>query len=506
LTIKEPVLPEYRLAGYAALIERFDIDVIPTWHTSRVATTVIHKIDSDGTIIEEIYPPRYWPGETVGDHLEFALKYDGTNLAILDTLFEKVPKQKILDYVKSKPTGKYARRIWFLYEFLTDERLELDDLKQGNYVDLLETDEYYTISNPLKVKRQRINDNMLGNRDFCPVVRHTDTLRKFERTNLSKRCRKAVSSYSPETLKRALSYLYTKETKSSFEIERIKPTSSRIERFISMLHLAEKEDFCNKAKLIELQNRIVDPRFKDTDYRKNQNYVGETIAWQREKIHFVSPKPEDIVSLMDGLIAAHERMDRHDVSAVIHASVIAYGFVFLHPFEDGNGRIHRFLIHNILSRGEFTPENIIFPVSASMLKDPSRYDDSLETFSRKLMPLVEYTLDEVGRMTVQNNTAGWYRYIDMTPQAEALFGFIEHTIEHELLQELEFLANYDKTKRAIQEIVDMPDRQIDLFIKFCIQNNGRLSRKKRKDYFDFLTDEEVKNLEEVIVSAYGTKS
>ena len=62
----------------------------------------------------------------------------------------------------------------------------------------------------------------------------------------------------------ALSYLYTKETKSSFEIERIKPNSTRTERFIALLQVAEKEDFCDKIRLLDLQNRIVDSRFRDT--------------------------------------------------------------------------------------------------------------------------------------------------------------------------------------------------------------------------------------------------
>ena len=89
-----------------------------------------------------------------------------------------------------------------------------------------------------------------------------------------------------------------------------------------------------------------------------------------------------------------------------------------------------------------------------MLKDPAGYDASLEAFSRHLMALVEYSLDEEGRMTVHNDTAGWYRYIDMTPQAEALFGFIDRTIDTELAGELAFLAHYDNAKRAIQEIAD----------------------------------------------------
>jgi Fic family protein len=267
--------------------------------------------------------------------------------------------------------------------------------------------------------------------------------------------------------------------------------------------MAEREDFCEKRHLIDLQNRIVDPRFRDSDYRTNQNYVGEAVSLQKEKVHFVCPKPEDLPGLMEGLLDAHLRMSEGGVSAVAHAATVAYGFVFLHPFEDGNGRIHRFLIHNILARRDFTPKGIMFPVSASMLKDRTDYDASLEAFSKPLMPLVDYSLDDEGRMAVHNDTAMWYRYIDMTPQSEMLFMFIERTISSELTEELAFLANYDRTKQAIQEIVDMPDQKIDLFIRSCLQNNGRLAARRRSRNFDFLSDEEVIRMEEAVQSAYG---
>ena len=138
-----------------------------------------------------------------------------------------------------------------------------------------------------------------------------------------------------------------------------------------------------------------------------------------------------------------------------------------------------------------------------MLKNMSDYDASLEAFSRQLMAQVEYSLDEEGRMTVHNDTALWYRYVDMTPQVEALFKFIAQTIEMELARELEFLVKYDETKKSIQEIVDMPDRKIDLFIRFCLQNNGRLSVQKRKRHFDFLADKELARMEQAVLAAYG---
>ena len=498
--------PTLRLAGYSELIEVYNLDVIPNWHRSRVTTSGIHRIDMSGSVVEEIYPPKYWPGNRLGDHLEFALKYDGTNLAILASLFQVVVEADILEYLQSKPTGKYARRIWFLYEFIMGKTLPLDDLKRGSYINLLEPDEYYTTARGDQIRRQRINNNLPGESRFCPTVRRTDILRRLESIDLSERCRQIVSSHSPDLLKRALGYLYTKETKSSFEIEHVKPSSTRTERFVMLLQMAEQEDFCEKTQLIELQNRIVDPRFREIDYRSDQNYVGEIIAWQRENIHFVSPKPEDLSDLMEGLIAANKRMEPGEVSAVVHAAVIAYGFVFLHPFTDGNGRIHRFLIHNILARRGFTPKGVMFPISAYMLKNPAEYDESLEAFSQQLMPLAEYSVDKEGQMTVHNHTARWYRYIDLTAQAEALFRFIDQTIDSELTDELRFLMNYDEAKETIQEIVDMPDRQIDLFIRFCLQNNGRLSARKRASHFDFLTDEEVSRLEQIILSVYGSET
>ncbi len=492
-----------RRAGYLALIARFQLDVITNWHQSYVATGNSHRVETSGGVTAETYPSKYWPGDTLGDHLEFALKYDGTNLAILASVFHVAPQEEFKEYVESKPRGKYARRLWFLYEFLTGSTLPVDDLKTGGYIDLLDSEQYFTVTPPRKSRRQKINNNLLGTAEFCPTIRRTDALQAYQEADLTERCKQAVVAYSPELLKRALAYLYTKETKSSFEIEHIKPNSTRTERFIALLQMAEREDFCEKSNLIDLQNSIVDPRFRDPDYRTTQNYVGESVAWQRERVHYACPRPEDLSALMNGLVNAHVRMDNGSVPPVVHAASIAYGFVFLHPFEDGNGRIHRFLIHNILARNGFTPEGIMFPVSASMLKNPADYDASLEAFSRPLMSLVEYSLDEQGCMTVENDTARWYAYIDMTPQAEALFQFIEHAIDTELAEELSFLAKYDETKRAVQEIVDMPDRQIDLFIRFCLQNNGRLSTGKRKDHFDFLTKDEIDSMELALQAAYG---
>ncbi len=490
--------------GYAKLVKQYNLAVIPNWHESAITVGTGSRAETPEGQVRELFPPAYDPSDELGAQLEFALKYDGTNLLILAKLFAAAAQESITSHIQSKPTGKYARRIWYLYEMLTGTRLPIEDLTQGNYVELLDHEDYYTAPGKA-VPRQRIRDNLLGDGRFCPTIRRSPKLVQFEASDLGERCRQIMKNYPLELLKRALSYLYTKESKSSFEIEHIKPTATRTERFVSLLQLAEKDDFFKKPALIDLQNHIVDERFRDRDYRATQNYVGESVSWENERVHFVSPKPGDLTGLMDGMFVSHERMNAQTIHPVVHAAVIAYGFVFMHPFEDGNGRIHRFLIHNILSRRGFTPTGIMFPVSAVMLKKMEVYDASLEAFSRPLMPLLDYSLDDQGRLTVHNETADLYRYVDLTAQAEALFEFIRETIEVELVEELRFLVNYDDTKRAIQEVVDMPDRLIDLFIRCCLQNHGKLSNRKREEFFTMLSDQEVAKMEDAVHKAYQSE-
>ena len=55
------------------------------------------------------------------------------------------------------------------------------------------------------------------------------------------------------------------------------------------------------------------------------------------------------------------------------------------------------------------------------------------------------------------------------------------TIEHELVDELDFPACYDKVKQAIQENVDMPGRLINRFIQLCPKAAAD-SRQQRENF------------------------
>jgi hypothetical protein len=484
--------------GYGALLERYRLNPLPHWCVSHVTPRGDRRTVVAPDLTSEVYPARYDPGDTAGDHLEFALKYEGVNLEILRAVFMAAEVGEVTTYVRRKPSGKYARKTWFLYELLTGRRLDLPDAARGNYTDLLEPDRYYAAP-PVRSQRHRINNNLPGDASFCPLVRRTESLRKYEARALDKKAQALLRRYPEDLLRRAVSYLYTKETRSSFEIEHVEPSAQRTARFVALLRRAGKDDLLNKPSLIALQRAIVDERFASHDYRDFQNYVGESAGVNREIVHFVAPKPEDLPGLMEGWLRCSRRMLDADIHPVVTAAVAAFGFVFLHPFEDGNGRLHRFLIHHVLARKGFTPAGIVFPVSAAMLRQMDKYDEALEWFSRPLLERVECHLNRQGEMRVVTDSAAFYRYLDMTRIAERLFEFVEATIDDELAGELDFLASYDRIKRGLQDVVDMPDRRLDLFIRLCLQNKGRLAKGKRGQ-FDGLTAEEIQSMERVVLA------
>ena len=347
--------------------------------------------------------------------------------------------------------------------------------------------------------RHRIADNLLGSLNFAPIVRKTSLLEDYEKRQIKKITHELTKQYDPALLARAMRYLYTKETMSSWEIEREKPDNAKLAKFVGLLHKAGSLGTLSEEKLVELQINIIDPRFALNSYRDFRNYVGEEPGMGQLIIHYIAPRPEDIRELMNDLLLSFEIIEKADINPIIAAAILSFLFVYMHPFEDGNGRIHRFLIHYVLARLKFTPEGFVFPISAAIIRDTRRYDEVLETFSRPLMELIiEYTVNDIGEMIVHQDTKDFYRYIDLTPIAEYLYDCVDKTITTDFQEELAFLASYDNIKRLCKDIVDMPDQKFDLFIKCVRQNGGALSARKREAYFKMLTDEEIKTMEGVI--------
>lgn len=491
--------------GYRLLRERHALSVLPHDVESFLLEQGVRRTEVAEGWRTEYYPRRYWPGDSDFDHLEFALRYEGLDLGLLRALLPRLDPAALAAHVGAKPGGAYVRRIWFLYESFTVSRLDLPSASQGSYVDLADPQFYYT-GVPERSPRQRVNMNLLGTPAFTPMIRRTKALAKWESERLDERSRRVVAEIPPDLYERALQYLYSRETKSSYAIERETPDQKRAARFVAALREAATRDYLQKDALVALQRTVVDERFANPGWRDSigeQNYVGSSLAAGDEQIHFISPRPEDLAPLMESYLEASRRILRAELNPVLAAAAIAWPFVFLHPFSDGNGRLHRFLIHYVLAFLRFVPDGAIFPVSACMLRRMRAYDATLESFSRPLLPLIDYTLDARGRLTVQNATSDFYRYPDCTAVAEALFGFVAETIETDLPNEIRFLQHYDDARRLMREVVDLPNRHADLFIRLCVQNGGTLSKAKRRlEEFAKLTAQEMDELEAAVREAF----
>lgn len=491
--------------GYAALILRYALAVPPPRRVSFVAEKHLPRTERtvDGRTSVTL-PPQYDPGPKVADQLEFALKHEDLELLVLSRAFSKAGAEfaaEIVSWVEATPNSQYARRAWFLFEFLTGRELALTKSTAKSYVPLLDAKEHYT-AKAIHSPRHRVANNLLGNSSFCPIVRRTEAIQAIAEANLGQKASDLIARYDPELLRRAVDYLYTKETRSTFKLEGEVPDAKRAHRFVDVLRRMELPDALDEAELTRLQNAIVAPEAQDRGYRTDTVYIGEQVDWTRQLIHFVAPRPEDVGTLMKGLLDCMARMNESGVEPLVQATVAAFGFVFIHPFQDGNGRIHRALIHHVLTKAGFTPPGLLLPVSAVLLRKRAEYDAALEAISKPMMRCIDYFEHEDGRLEVQNETADLYRFIDYTRLSEDLARWTEQTIANELQEELEFVSCYRKARARIEAQVDLPDRLLNTFIQVTLNDGGRLSKAKR-GLFERLSDAQIAEMESAVAESFG---
>jgi len=485
-------------AGYSALIDAYGLTTpLPRM---MLATGVHHRITENGGW--RILTPRHAPQPTLEGHLTFALKNEGLDLAILKRLFIAAGPGSIMAIVRSKPTGTYTRRIWFLYEWLTGLTLDLEDAARGSYVPVVDPHQQYA-TDGVNVKRHRVKNNLPGTPDFCPMVFRTGTLDEFAAMDLMTRAQAAIAAVPKDILARTAAFLLMKDSKSSYAIEGENPPQDRIQRWGRAIGEAGRHptDF---DELLRLQEMVIgDTRFVHIGLRVEGGFVGQHDRVTRMPLpEHISARPEDLLALVEGMFA-FEVGPAEQLDAVIAAAILAFGFVYTHPFEDGNGRIHRYLIHHILSKRGFNPPELVFPVSAAILDRIEDYRGVLEDYSRRLLPCITWTPTENGNVRVQNDTGDFYRFFDATPHAEFLYSCVQRTIEKDLPEEADFLQRYDRFCAGLATIVDMPGRTMDLLFRFLHQNGGRLSKWARDKEFSRLDTAEVEKIEVLYQQCFG---
>lgn len=86
-------------------------------------------------------------------------------------------------------------------------------------------------------------------------------------------------------------------------------------------------------------------------YKSQRNHV---VTITGETFYFADPE-ETPAKIRELVAAFHEESSKDDVDPVILATLFHYGFLRIHPFDDGNGRVARILMNFILMKFGYPP-------------------------------------------------------------------------------------------------------------------------------------------------------
>jgi hypothetical protein len=304
--------------------------------------------------------------------------------------------------------------------------------------------------------------------------------------------------FGEDVLMRSAVWMTLRESRSSFAIEGESDQSDRIQRFADVLARRTGQGSLplDNAALSQLQSEILGNRttLQQMGIRQSPVFVGEAIRYH-EVVHYVAPPSEDLHLMLEGLTTFLERTKGQ--SSVMRSAVAAFGFVYIHPLADGNGRLHRFLINDVLRRDGVVAEPMILPVSSLIDRDSSErraYDRVLDEISRPLMGALSgsyefettqtnYPDGITSNFSFHGNEVGrsCWRFLDLTSHVLYLSDVLERTICEDMREESHYVRSHAQARQAIKDIVEMPDMQIDRVIRSALINQGKLSGVLKKE-------------------------
>ena len=255
---RDSPLPEMAvLAGYSALIDRFDLQIpLPPY----LAAVGMRRKPTSSEQWQLITNRQAVPTDLAG-HLDFALKHEGVKLSVLSALFRVAPKKDLEDWISAAPGGANTRRIWFIYEWLTGEMLDVPPVPKIRAVPMIDRSMQFGLEGGNRSSRHSVVDNLPGTREFCPLVRRTSKLDEFEARGFDQLARDVIGRTHPDIVARAAAFLLLKDSKSSFFIESEKPTAKVAARWAQAISEAGSRPL-TVEELERLQKIVIaDARF-----------------------------------------------------------------------------------------------------------------------------------------------------------------------------------------------------------------------------------------------------
>jgi Fic family protein len=416
-------------------------------------------------------------------HLLFALKHEGVNMQILAQALPKIPAERMLKELKDSPNGQYVRAACYLWELHTGAVLEGKPDIAGRYVNLFDPGRYVT-GPDRRNSRWRLNFNGLGSPSYCVTVERTPAVQAGIESDVLGRTKAFIDSLGKEMMDRALSWAYLHETEDSYAIEREAPSEDKARKFIALLKQAHEGRPLSEEYLVELQSSTVSGAFeKAVQFRNEQNWLRS--GGNREgssSVSYVPPPPDAVPRLMDEWMAFANSAPRQ-IDPIVAASIASFGFVYIHPFMDGNGRLSRFLFHKALCTSGRLEKGVLLPVSVAMKRHERQYLEALQAFSVPARELVQVTSAGEGRFYFDFKADDTlYRYWDATAAVEFGFAMAEQALDVELRQETQYLAHFDAIRRAIDERYDVRGSLLATLISIALDGGGTISNSKRKRF------------------------
>lgn len=477
--------------GYAYLIDTLKLDVLSLARAAFSDSSVNRRVDSETRIL---FPTSVAIQHNLVGHLEFALRHEGVNLEVIDAVFEHLSPDDLIARLRETPTGEHIRRACFLWEWLTGKELNAGVIVKGGYVDLFPEAIYHTAEYATRAPNFRVRNNALGTPDFCPIVHRAAIPQVPTLPDLMRLAQSTLDAvHDPELYRRALAYLYLSETRGSYAIESETPSFNKQERFVQLLKSAGESVEVVEDWLVKLQNAIVrDAYSQEASYRIRQNWLEDSSG----RLSFIPAPIRDLGRVMKGW----ERFmndDKRCTDVLVKAACAAFGFVYLHPFMDGNGRLHRFLIQHVLARSGLMGPEIVIPVSAVIEKNIPSYVAVLTAFSRPVTALWDYRKGDPEPIFLSEPGSRAYRFFVADREVAFLHDMIKQAVQEEIPRELAWLQGYDLAFSILNNELDLPQKDLSALIRMIQSNQGVLSTKRRKQYYH-LPVSVLDRLEEVV--------